>query len=320
MKIFVSYSRRDAGDFANQVDRHLSSFKYDIFTDVNDIRGGDIWSNTIEENISNCDIFVVIVTYGALQSPHVEREVLQAQREKKIILPCFHRGVINNDIKWGLEKIQGVEFDDKYELARNLHSKISIDKSGRKDIGGIFGATSKNIEEIKIADNDILQSSKENKDVMTFGAKSKIIKKLTIFIVPSILLVSILSLFFYTNLNQNNSGLDYKNNDLLNEKRTIVKQVNSNISIFNGASQSRSMHYDPSNLTINQGDKVTWTNNDDNMHTVTSGIPGEEGIGNLFDSGVIPPSYTFSHTFDKSGIFPYYCILHPTIRGQVVVA
>jgi tetratricopeptide (TPR) repeat protein len=129
VKIFVSYSRRDAGDFADQIQRHLSSFKYDIFTDVNSIKVGEIWSNTIEENISNCDVFVVIVTHGALLSPHVEREVMQAQREKKKIIPCFLRGLNPNRIKWGLEKIQGVEFNDKYELARNLYSKIDIESN-----------------------------------------------------------------------------------------------------------------------------------------------------------------------------------------------
>jgi hypothetical protein len=124
-KIFVSYSRRDAGDFANQINMHLSSFNYDIFTDVDDIKAGEVWSNTIEENISTCDIFVVIVTYGALQSPHVKSEVLQAQNEKKTIIPCFHKSVVDSDIKWKLNEIQGVEFDDRHELARNLHSKLS---------------------------------------------------------------------------------------------------------------------------------------------------------------------------------------------------
>ena len=78
MKIFVSYSRRDAGDFANQIQRHLSTFNYEIFTDVDSIRAGENWSNIIEENISKCEVFVVIVTHGSLQSPHVEREVLPA--------------------------------------------------------------------------------------------------------------------------------------------------------------------------------------------------------------------------------------------------
>ena len=126
MKIFVSYSRRDAGDFANQVYKHLSSSNDNIFTDVNSIRGGDVWSKTIEENISNCDIFVVILTHGALKSPHVEKEVLQAQKEKKTIIPCFHTSIIPRYIdKLELNKFQGVEFDEKEQLARDLQSKIS---------------------------------------------------------------------------------------------------------------------------------------------------------------------------------------------------
>ena len=124
MKIFVSYSRRDAGDFANQLHTYLSNFKHDIFTDGDSIRTGEVWSNTIETNISNCDIFVVIVTFGALHSPHVEREVLQAQKENKKIIPCFFRGINPSKIKWGLDKIQGLEFFDKYELVRDLYSKI----------------------------------------------------------------------------------------------------------------------------------------------------------------------------------------------------
>jgi hypothetical protein len=52
VKIFISYSRRDAGDFANQINRHLSSTKHDIFTDVDDINAGEVWSSIIEKNIS----------------------------------------------------------------------------------------------------------------------------------------------------------------------------------------------------------------------------------------------------------------------------
>ena len=75
MEIFVSYSRIDVGDFANQIQKHLSTFNYNVFTDNDYIRGGEIWSNTIATNISNCDIFVVIITYGALHSQYVEQEV-----------------------------------------------------------------------------------------------------------------------------------------------------------------------------------------------------------------------------------------------------
>jgi DNA-binding beta-propeller fold protein YncE len=176
VKIFVSYSRRDAGDFANQIHRHFSSFNYDIFTDVDDIKAGDIWSNTITSNISSCDIFVVIVTYGSLHSPHVENEVLQAQRENKKIIPCFFRNINPNKIKWGLDKIQGVEFTNEYQLARDLYSKIDIETNISSDKGTERSVQSlKTEEEVKTAttistknnsdkfqqEKDILQPTKE---------------------------------------------------------------------------------------------------------------------------------------------------------------
>jgi hypothetical protein len=131
----VSYSRRDAGDFAEQIQRHLTTFKHTVFTDINSINVGDIWSDIIEDNITNCDIFVVIITHGSLASPHVEKEVLQAQGDKKRIIPCVHRNVTlrnveNANSKWGLEKIQGIEFNDKYDLARDLYLKIEQYQKG----------------------------------------------------------------------------------------------------------------------------------------------------------------------------------------------
>jgi hypothetical protein len=129
LKIFVSYSRRDAGDFAEQIRRHLKTFNHTVFTDINSINIGDIWNDVIEDNITNCDVFIIIITHGSLVSPHVDKEVLQAQREHKTIIPCVHRnvelrGVGYVNIKWGLEKIQGIEFEDRYELARDLYLKI----------------------------------------------------------------------------------------------------------------------------------------------------------------------------------------------------
>ncbi len=95
-----------------------------VFIDVNSITIGDPWARSIEKNISDCDIFVVILTPDSLTSPHVEKEVLQAQSENKIIVPCIHEYVNYNEIKWGLEKIQGIEFSDKFDLALNIYPKI----------------------------------------------------------------------------------------------------------------------------------------------------------------------------------------------------
>lgn len=134
MKIFVSYSRRDA-DLAQHVHEYFIDSEHDIFTDANNIQMGDIWSNIIEKNISNCDIFVVIVTHASLRSSEIEKEVLQAKKEKKIIIPCIHRDVSHDEIKWDLAKYQGIEFRE-YELARNLFSRIERSKQKSHKVVG----------------------------------------------------------------------------------------------------------------------------------------------------------------------------------------
>jgi tetratricopeptide (TPR) repeat protein len=102
----------------------MRSKGHDVFIDVNSITIGDPWARSIEKNISECDIFVVILTPDALSSSYVEREILQAQKQNKIIVPCIHQYVDYNEIKWGLADNQGIEFSDKYELALNLYPKI----------------------------------------------------------------------------------------------------------------------------------------------------------------------------------------------------
>jgi TIR domain-containing protein/Big-like domain-containing protein len=123
VKIFVSYSRRDARDFAEQISETLED-EHDVFTDIDDIEAGDIWTNVIEDNISRCDVFLVILTFASLRSSEVEKEVIQAQKKSKKIIPCVDRGIDINQLKWDLGKFQGIEFSSKYELAREVYRKI----------------------------------------------------------------------------------------------------------------------------------------------------------------------------------------------------
>ncbi|HEX5458239.1 MAG TPA: plastocyanin/azurin family copper-binding protein [Candidatus Nitrosotalea sp.] len=74
----------------------------------------------------------------------------------------------------------------------------------------------------------------------------------------------------------------------------------------------------PSDLDIQVNDTVTWKNNDAAVHTVTTGKPGL-GFDGRVDSGVIAQGGTFSYTFDKSGVYEYYCLFHPWMTGFVSV-
>ena len=76
--------------------------------------------------------------------------------------------------------------------------------------------------------------------------------------------------------------------------------------------------YNPYEVTIVVGDEILWTNNDVAFHTVTSGNP-TDGPNDLFDSSMFKTDEEFSHKFEKSGNFNYFCTLHPWMEGIVVV-
>ncbi len=76
--------------------------------------------------------------------------------------------------------------------------------------------------------------------------------------------------------------------------------------------------YIPFGVKIDVGDEVIWTNEDMAFHTVTSGNP-TDGPDDLFDSGMFKIDEQFSHKFEESGNFDYFCTLHPWMEGIIVV-
>jgi hypothetical protein len=73
VKIFISYSRLDASETAKTIHDYLTEIgHHEVFIDTSDIRGGDEWRNTIKNEISACDIFVLIVTRSSLRREEVK--------------------------------------------------------------------------------------------------------------------------------------------------------------------------------------------------------------------------------------------------------
>jgi plastocyanin len=72
--------------------------------------------------------------------------------------------------------------------------------------------------------------------------------------------------------------------------------------------------FSPRNVTIQVGDTVTWTNNNQGEHNVVSDDAG-------FSSGAPALSWTFSHTFSSAGTFGYFCEPHRAfgMTGTVTV-
>ena len=68
----------------------------------------------------------------------------------------------------------------------------------------------------------------------------------------------------------------------------------------------------PQRITVKAGTTVTWTNDDDDSHTVASS-------GKLFKSKALDTGDKFSFTFTTPGRYDYFCSLHPHMTGAVVV-
>jgi plastocyanin len=79
------------------------------------------------------------------------------------------------------------------------------------------------------------------------------------------------------------------------------------------AADPDSWGFDPSDLQVQVGDTVVWTNQGSTDHTVTA-------EGGAFDSGMIGPGDTFEYTFDEVGTFSYHCDPHPWMKGTVKVS
>jgi len=70
--------------------------------------------------------------------------------------------------------------------------------------------------------------------------------------------------------------------------------------------------FNPTPLTVKAGSTVTWTNMDDEPHTVVSDT-------GLFKSGGMDTNESFSFKFDKPGTYHFTCSIHPRMVGTIVV-
>ncbi|HEU5434441.1 MAG TPA: cupredoxin family copper-binding protein [Thermomicrobiales bacterium] len=71
--------------------------------------------------------------------------------------------------------------------------------------------------------------------------------------------------------------------------------------------------FDPAEITVPVGTTVTWTNQDDVPHTVTSDDKKTFGSAGL-DTGD-----TFQFRFTKPGTYGYFCSIHPMMTAKVIV-
>jgi amicyanin len=68
----------------------------------------------------------------------------------------------------------------------------------------------------------------------------------------------------------------------------------------------------PADVTVKVGTTVTWTNTDQEAHTVTA-------KNGAFGSPALNNGSTYHYTFTKPGTYDYVCTIHPFMTATVVV-
>jgi plastocyanin len=68
--------------------------------------------------------------------------------------------------------------------------------------------------------------------------------------------------------------------------------------------------FQPSSLTVQAGDTVTFENDDDVTHNVTA---------DAFKSGDVDGGKSWKYTFSKAGTYNYVCTYHPGMNGTITV-
>src|SRR3989442_954960 len=94
------------------------------------------------------------------------------------------------------------------------------------------------------------------------------------------------------------------------------------ILIPTGASTEGSkINFNPKYVTVSQGTRIFWVNNDNTIHTVISGKINDNGTydpDNLFKGGFITPGENLAAS-PKPGNYQYFCKIHPWLVGSVSV-
>jgi cytochrome c oxidase subunit 2 len=94
------------------------------------------------------------------------------------------------------------------------------------------------------------------------------------------------------------------------------------LTILEGSSIQGNPDFDPDELKVKKGDKITVNNADTMPHTVTNGESGSDpNSGKLFDTSIINggDSAEIDTAAVDAGAHPFYCMVHPYMTGTLTV-
>jgi hypothetical protein len=120
LKVFISYSRKDSAEFADELVAGLELVGFAPFLDRHDIAAGEDWEVRLGGLIEQADTVVFIVSPEAVKSERCVWEVDRTAELSKRLLPVIFKSVPDHEIPKRLSRLQFVRFDTGRGITRPL--------------------------------------------------------------------------------------------------------------------------------------------------------------------------------------------------------
>jgi formylglycine-generating enzyme required for sulfatase activity len=120
LKVFISYSRKDSAEFADELVAGLEYGGFAPILDRHDIAAGEDWEARLGGLIAQSDTVVFVTSPEAVKSKECTREVDRAIELSKRLFTVIFKSVPNHDIPEKLRRLQFINFDSGTGFARPL--------------------------------------------------------------------------------------------------------------------------------------------------------------------------------------------------------
>lgn len=130
LKVFISYSRRDAAEFADELAAGLELAGFAPFLDRQDISPGEDWETRLGGLIAESDTVVFVVSPEAVKSERCVWEVDKTLAQSKRLLPVIFKPVPDTDLPEKLRGLQFIRLDAAPSIIRSL---VQLAGTLRKD-------------------------------------------------------------------------------------------------------------------------------------------------------------------------------------------
>src|ERR1700736_5770866 len=134
LKVFISYSRRDSSDFADELVAGLELAGFAPFLDRHDIAAGEDWERRLGALIHEADTLVYVISPEAVKSERCGWEVDKTLALSKRLIPVNYKPVSDADIPERLRRLQFIGFDMGLGITRPL---AQLAEALRQDLGWI---------------------------------------------------------------------------------------------------------------------------------------------------------------------------------------